>query len=30
MIASEEDALAFGLNSVSDGHHVFIAPRPRA
>ncbi|MCP9956607.1 dimethylargininase [Streptomyces sudanensis] len=27
VIASEEDALAFGLNSVSDGHHVFIAPQ---
>ncbi|MCQ0025269.1 arginine deiminase-related protein [Streptomyces somaliensis DSM 40738] len=27
VIASEEDALTFGLNSVSDGHHVFIDPR---
>ncbi|MFE5946821.1 dimethylargininase [Streptomyces sp. NPDC056480] len=27
VIATEEDALAFGLNSVSDGRHVFIAPQ---
>lgn len=27
LIATEEDALAFGLNSVSDGRHVFVAPR---
>ncbi|MGW4546433.1 dimethylargininase [Streptomyces violaceorubidus] len=26
VIATREDALAFGLNSVSDGRHVFIAP----
>ncbi|OIV39095.1 amidinotransferase [Mangrovactinospora gilvigrisea] len=25
--ATREDALAFGLNSVSDGRHVFIAPQ---
>lgn len=25
--ATREDALAFGLNSVSDGRHVFVAPR---
>lgn len=25
ILATEEDALAFGLNSVSDGHHVVIA-----
>ena len=24
LIASEEDAEAFGLNSVSDGHHVLL------
>lgn len=29
MIATREDALAFGLNSVSDGRHVFIAPEAR-
>ncbi|WP_199889044.1 dimethylargininase [Streptomyces badius] len=27
VVATEEDALAFGLNSVSDGRHVFIAPQ---
>ncbi|WP_129841153.1 dimethylargininase [Streptomyces sp. RFCAC02] len=27
VIADEADALAFGLNSVSDGRHVFLAPR---
>ncbi|SBT89444.1 N-Dimethylarginine dimethylaminohydrolase [Streptomyces sp. DI166] len=26
VIATREDAMAFGLNSVSDGLHVFIAP----
>lgn len=29
VIASEDDALAFGLNSVSDGRHVFIAPKAK-
>ncbi|WP_399938146.1 dimethylargininase [Streptomyces sp. BBFR25] len=29
MIATREDAMAFGLNSVSDGRHVFIAPEAR-
>ncbi|WP_121712065.1 dimethylargininase [Streptomyces sp. E5N91] len=29
VIATREDALAFGLNSVSDGRHVFIAPEAR-
>ncbi|GGP51702.1 amidinotransferase [Streptomyces sindenensis] len=29
VIATEEDALAFGLNSVSDGLHVFVAPQAR-
>lgn len=28
--ATRDDALAFGLNSVSDGRHVFIAPRAEA
>ncbi|MGW0581219.1 dimethylargininase, partial [Streptomyces sp. NPDC002920] len=28
--ATREDALAFGLNSVSDGRHVFIAPQAEA
>ncbi|MET9732566.1 dimethylargininase [Streptomyces sp. NPDC006458] len=28
--ATREDATAFGLNSVSDGRHVFIAPRAEA
>jgi N-dimethylarginine dimethylaminohydrolase len=27
VLATEQDALAFGLNSVSDGRHVFIAPQ---
>ena len=27
VLASREDALAFGLNSVSDGHHVVVAPQ---
>ncbi len=27
VIASRADAMAFGLNSVSDGRHVFIAPQ---
>ncbi|WP_223291010.1 dimethylargininase [Streptomyces avicenniae] len=27
VVADEADALAFGLNSVSDGRHVFLAPR---
>ncbi|MET9886727.1 dimethylargininase [Streptomyces sp. NPDC006430] len=27
VIATEEDALAFGLNSVSDGRNVFVAPQ---
>ncbi|UQA94152.1 dimethylarginine dimethylaminohydrolase family protein [Streptomyces halobius] len=27
VIATRDDAMAFGLNSVSDGRHVFIAPR---
>ncbi|MFE2597107.1 dimethylargininase [Streptomyces sp. NPDC059396] len=26
LIASREDAMAFGLNSVSDGRHVIVAP----
>ncbi|MET8025259.1 dimethylargininase [Streptomyces avermitilis] len=26
VLATREDALAFGLNSVSDGRHVFISP----
>ncbi|MFE7234004.1 dimethylargininase [Streptomyces sp. NPDC002405] len=26
LIATREDAMSFGLNSVSDGHHVFISP----
>ncbi|WP_328559188.1 dimethylargininase [Streptomyces coelicoflavus] len=26
VLATREDALAFGLNSVSDGRHVYIAP----
>ncbi|MER6977913.1 dimethylargininase [Streptomyces carpinensis] len=26
VIATREDAMAFGLNSVSDGRHVFISP----
>lgn len=27
VLADRDDALAFGLNSVSDGRHVFIAPQ---
>ncbi|MEU5300674.1 dimethylargininase [Streptomyces noursei] len=27
VLATRDDALAFGLNSVSDGRHVFVAPR---
>ncbi|MFD7705563.1 dimethylargininase [Streptomyces sp. NPDC059785] len=27
VLATREDALTFGLNSVSDGRHVFISPR---
>ncbi|MEU5210362.1 dimethylargininase [Streptomyces sp. NPDC020742] len=27
VVATRDDALAFGLNSVSDGRHVFIAPQ---
>lgn len=27
LIATREDAMAFGLNSVSDGHRVFVAPQ---
>lgn len=30
VLATREDALAFGLNSVSDGRHVFISPRAAA
>ncbi|WP_328497813.1 amidinotransferase [Streptomyces sp. NBC_00414] len=30
VIATHEDAMVFGLNSVSDGRHVFIAPRAEA
>lgn len=30
VLATRADALAFGLNSVSDGRHVFIAPDARA
>ncbi|GAA5205272.1 dimethylargininase [Streptomyces thinghirensis] len=29
VIATREDAMAFGLNSVSDGRHVFISPGAR-
>jgi N-dimethylarginine dimethylaminohydrolase len=29
VIATREDAMTFGLNSVSDGRHVFIAPRAK-
>ncbi|MDG9726234.1 MULTISPECIES: dimethylargininase [unclassified Streptomyces] len=29
VIATREDAMAFGLNSVSDGRHVFLAPGAR-
>lgn len=27
LLATREDAMAFGLNSVSDGRHVFVAPQ---
>ncbi|TLS43653.1 amidinotransferase [Streptomyces montanus] len=30
VIATREDAMAFGLNSVSDGRYVFISPRAEA
>ncbi|CAL9320994.1 dimethylargininase [Streptomyces sp. SudanB182_2057] len=30
VLATREDALAFGLNSVCDGRHVFIAPQAGA
>jgi N-dimethylarginine dimethylaminohydrolase len=30
VLATREDALALGLNSVSDGRHVFIAPQAEA
>ncbi|MEU1041151.1 dimethylargininase [Streptomyces sp. NPDC005551] len=30
VIATREDAMTFGLNSVSDGRHVFISPRAAA
>jgi N-dimethylarginine dimethylaminohydrolase len=30
LLATREDALAFGLNSVSDGRHVFIASQAEA
>jgi N-dimethylarginine dimethylaminohydrolase len=30
VLATRADAMAFGLNSVSDGRHVFIAPRAEA
>lgn len=30
VIATRQDAMAFGLNSVSDGRHVFISPRAEA
>ncbi|MFI2435260.1 dimethylargininase [Streptomyces sp. NPDC018693] len=30
VLATREDAMAFGLNSVSDGRHVFIAPQAEA
>ncbi|MFB8776677.1 dimethylargininase [Streptomyces broussonetiae] len=30
VLATREDAMAFGLNSVSDGRHVFIAPEATA
>ncbi|MET7892975.1 dimethylargininase [Streptomyces mirabilis] len=30
VLATREDAFTFGLNSVSDGCHVFIAPRAEA
>ncbi|NNN34982.1 amidinotransferase [Streptomyces sp. S3(2020)] len=30
VLATRDDAMAFGLNSVSDGRHVFIAPQAEA
>ncbi|WP_367324857.1 dimethylargininase [Streptomyces sp. HUAS ZL42] len=30
VLATREDAMAWGLNSVSDGRHVFIAPQAEA
>ncbi|MBW8705041.1 hypothetical protein MBT84_36140 [Streptomyces sp. MBT84] len=30
VLATHDDAMAFGLNSVSDGRHVFIAPKAEA
>lgn len=30
VLATRDDAMALGLNSVSDGRHVFIAPRAEA
>ncbi|MFI1928271.1 arginine deiminase-related protein [Streptomyces sp. NBC_00080] len=30
VLATRDDAMVFGLNSVSDGRHVFIAPRAEA
>ncbi|MEU6403284.1 dimethylargininase [Streptomyces sp. NPDC046985] len=30
VIATREDAMAFGLNSVSDGRHVFVSPGAEA
>ncbi|MFR9797836.1 dimethylargininase [Streptomyces sp. MS06] len=30
VLATADDALAFGLNSVSDGRHVFMAPQAEA
>ena len=27
VLATRDDAMAFGLNSVSDGRHVFVAPQ---
>ena len=30
VLATRNDAMAFGLNSVSDGRHVFIAPQAEA
>ncbi|MFI6335221.1 dimethylargininase [Streptomyces sp. NPDC050535] len=30
VLATQEDAMAFGLNSVSDGRHVFVSPQAEA
>ncbi|MEV7346744.1 dimethylargininase [Streptomyces sp. NPDC093544] len=30
VLATREDAMAFGLNSVSDGRHVFVSPHAEA